>query len=270
MNTNDLDIAEQYIMEINRIPLLSLEDELKYARRVIEGDEYARNKMCESNLRLVVKIAQKYTGRGLEFMDLIQEGNSGLIHAVDKYDPEKGFKFSTYATYWIKQAILRALQNHSRTIKISPYIQEKLNKMKKAESELVQTFGREPSDEEIADQMGLTIKEVISLRSYDLNTLSIDATMGDTENSMHEMLADTVDPCYLEIEERMAANNIREYMECLSDKEKKIMTLRYGLGKDNGMTLDEVGFEMNLTRERVRQIEDTALRKMRITASRRF
>lgn len=270
MSSKDLNIEEQYIKEINSIPLLTPDEELEYARRVIQGDKEARNKMCESNLRLVIKVAQKYKGRGLDFMDLIQEGNSGLLHAVDKFDPEKGYKFSTYATWWIRQAITKAITEHGKTIKISSFIQEKLVKMRKTENSLVVDLGREPTDEEIAKEMGLTMKEIANLRRFDVNTTSIDATVGDSDNSLHEMISDTEDPCYLAIEERFAINNIREYMECLTDKEKKIMTLRYGIGKDGGMSLDEVGLVMNLTRERVRQIEEIALKKMRKLAARKM
>lgn len=270
MSSKDLNIEEQYIKEINSIPLLTPDEELEYARRVIQGDKEARNKMCESNLRLVIKVAQKYKGRGLDFMDLIQEGNSGLLHAVDKFDPEKGYKFSTYATWWIRQAITKAITEHGKTIKISSFIQEKLVKMRKTENSLVVDLGREPTDEEIAKEMGLTMKEIANLRRFDVNTTSIDATVGDSDNSLHEMISDTEDPCYLAIEERFAINNIREYMECLTDKEKKIMTLRYGIGKDGGMSLDEVGLAMNLTRERVRQIEEIALKKMRKLAARKM
>ena len=270
MSTKDLNIEEQYIKEINAIPLLTQEEELQYARQVIAGDKDARNKMCEHNLRLVIKVAQKYKGRGLDFMDLVQEGNSGLIHAVDKFDPEKGFKFSTYATWWIRQSITKAITEHGKTIRISPFIQEKLTKIRKAENALVLELGREPTDEEIANKIGLTLKEIKNLRRFDVNTTSIDATMGDSNNSLHEMISDTEDPCYFEIEERLAIKNIREYMECLTDKEKRIITLRYGIGKEGGLSLDEIGNMMNLTRERVRQIEELALKKMRRAASKRL
>ena len=271
MKTKEMNIEDQYIKEISAIPLLTPEEELECARKVVAGDAAARNKMCESNLRLVIKVAQKYKGRGLDFMDLVQEGNSGLIRAVDKFDPEKGFKFSTYATWWIRQAITRAIIEHGKTIKISPFIQDKLLKMKTAEGRLVQDYGREPSDEEIAEEMGITLKEMINLRSFDVSTTSIDATIGDSENSLHEMISGTEEPCYLKIEEKLAAGHVREYMECLTDKEKRIISLRYGIGKDaGGMTLDEVGEIMGLTRERVRQIEEIALKRMRTVAARKM
>ena len=268
--SKDLDIAEQYMKEINRIPLLSREEELKYARLVLQGDAEARNKMCEHNLRLVAKIAQKYIGKGLEFMDLVQEGNIGLTRAVDKYNPEKGYKFSTYATFWIRQGITRALTDQSRMIKIPAYMQDKISKLRKTSAKLMQEFGREPTDEEIAEQMGLSIEDVEEMHKYALDTISLESPLGDSDNTLAEMIADTEGLPIAEIEEKMAVDNIREYMQCLTDKERQTLTLRFGMGTGNTMTLEEVGNVMNLTRERVRQIESEALKKMRNVATRRL
>lgn len=264
----EINIVNQYIKEINKIPLLTAEEEKTLTEKAISGDDEAKKKVCEANLRLVVKIAQKYSNQGVDFMDLVQEGNCGLIRAVEKFDPNKGYKFATYATYWIRHNIMRALNEHGKVIRIPSWMQERILKMNRISNNLMAELGRAPSVEEIAEKMELTVDEVIDAKSYNHETISMDLEIGDSENSLHEIIASEEDPFYEKVENEEAKGNIREYMECLTDKEKRILSLRYGIGKEEGLTLEEIGVAMNLTRERVRQIEEIALRKLRSVMTR--
>ena len=260
------DPVRMYLKEIGRIPLLSFEEELELAKRVLENDEEAKQKLAESNLRLVVSIAKKYVGRGMLFLDLIQEGNMGLIKAVEKFDYKKGYKFSTYATWWIRQAITRAIADQARTIRIPVHMVETINKLSRVQRQLLQELGREPTAEEISERMdGLTPEKVREIQKVALEPVSLETPVGDEDDShLGDFLEDkgAVSP-------DSYANNqlLKEELDIvlsdLTEREEKVLRLRFGLVDGQTRTLEEVGKEFNVTRERIRQIEAKAIRKLK-------
>ena len=262
------DSVRLYLREIGKIPLLTPEEEADLAQRILEGDKAAKDKMVESNMRLVVSIAKRYSGRGLDFLDLIQEGNTGLLRAVDKFDPSKGFKFSTYATWWIRQAITRAIADQARTIRIPVHMVETINKVLRSSRKLTQELNREPTNEEIAKEMGMDVEKIEYVMRIKQDIASLDASVGKDGDDEDSVLGD-----FVEDEERIspedsAANQIlkeqlAEIITSLSDREQKIIKLRFGIGGGRPHTLEEVGAEFSVTRERIRQIEAKALSKLR-------
>lgn len=254
-----------YLKEIGKIPLLLPDDEIRLAKRMQEGDEYAGRQLAEANLRLVVSIAKKYTGRGMPLLDLIQEGNLGLIRAVEKYDYRKGFKFSTYATWWIRQAITRALADQARTIRIPVHMVETLNKMMHASRQLTQELGRQPTTEEIAERLEVAPERVEELRRIAQEPVSLETPVGEEEDSH---LGDFIQDENVAIPADQAAfqvlqEQLEEALATLTERERLVLKLRFGLIDGRAHTLEEVGQEFNVTRERIRQIESKALRKLR-------
>ncbi len=260
------DPVRMYLKEIGRIPLLTREQEIKLAQQAESGSLKAKDKLTASNLRLVVSIAKKYIGRGMTFLDLIQEGNKGLIRAVEKYDWTKGFKFSTYATWWIRQAITRAIADQARTIRIPVHMVETINKLMRTARKLMQELGREPTPEEIAEAMeDMTPDKVREILKISQNTTSLETPIGDEEDSvLGDFIADDnqVSP-YEATSQQMLRENIGEVLGALSDREAKVLKMRFGLNSSKAMTLEEVGQKFGVTRERIRQIEAKALRKLR-------
>ena len=257
-----------YLKEIGRIPLLTAEEELELGRQIAEGDTEARRKMEEANLRLVVAVAKHYAGKGMQFMDLIQEGNIGLMRAVEKFDYTKGSKFSTYAVWWIKEAILRALDSQSREIRVPVRVAQNMNKISKTERKMEQTLGLEVAAEEIAKELHMTTEEVERMQSYIKNPVSLETPVGDEENSnLEDFIEDTQEPTP---EEAVAAlvqkEEVQEMLSTLTEKEQKILRLRYGLEDGNVHTLEETGQILGVTRERIRQLESRALEKLRKSA----
>lgn len=264
------DPVRMYLKEIGRIPLLSREQEIALAQRVERGDLAAKAKLTSSNLRLVVSIAKKYIGRGMTFLDLIQEGNKGLIRAVEKYDWVKGFKFSTYATWWIRQAITRAIADQARTIRIPVHMVETINKMVRIQRRLMQDLGREPTPEEIAEQMELAPDKIRDIIKISQKTTSLETPIGDDEDSyLGDFIPDESQPSpYDATSRRLLKENIDEVLSSLSDREAKVLKMRFGLGY-KPMTLEEVGKKFGVTRERIRQIEAKALRKLKHPSKRK-
>mgnify|MGYP003290829114 CR=1 FL=1 len=263
MSVNDP--VRMYLKEIGKIPLLSAEEELEVAKRLEEGDEAAHNTMVEANLRLVVSIAKRYVGRGLQFLDLIQEGNLGLIKAVDKFDYSKGYKFSTYATWWIRQAISRAIADHARTIRIPVHMVETINRVSRASHELTQDLGRDPTATEIADKLSLSTEKVEEIMRVAQEPISLETPIGEEDDSH---LGDFIqDEDASEPADAAAYAMLREQLsgvlKTLTPREEKVLRLRYGLEDGKMHTLEEVGDEFEVTRERIRQIEAKALRKLR-------
>ena len=257
-----------YLKEIGRIPLLTAGEELELGRQIAEGDTEARRKMEEANLRLVVAVAKHYAGKGMQFMDLIQEGNIGLMRAVEKFDYTKGSKFSTYAVWWIKEAILRALDSQSREIRVPVRVAQNMNKISKTERKMEQTLGREVAAEEIAKELHMTTEEVERMQSYIKNPVSLETPVGDEEDSsLEDFIEDTQEPTP---EEAVAAlvqkEEVQEMLSTLTEKEQKILRLRYGLEDGNVHTLEETGQILGVTRERIRQLESRALEKLRKSA----
>ena len=257
-----------YLKEIGRIPLLTAEEELELGRQIAEGDTEARRKMEEANLRLVVAVAKHYAGKGMQFMDLIQEGNIGLMRAVEKFDYTKGSKFTTYAEWWIKEAILRALDSQSREIRVPVRVAQNMNKISKTERKMEQTLGREVAAEEIAKELHMTTEEVERMQSYIKNPVSLETPVGDEEDSnLEDFIEDTQEPTP---EEAVAAlvqkEEVQEMLSTLTEKEQKILRLRYGLEDGNVHTLEETGQILGVTRERIRQLESRALEKLRKSA----
>ena len=257
-----------YLKEIGRIPLLTAEEELELGRQIAEGDTEARRKMEEANLRLVVAVAKHYAGKGMQFMDLIQEGNIGLMRAVEKFDYTKGSKFSTYAVWWIKEAILRALDSQSREIRVPVRVAQNMNKISKTERKMEQTLGREVAAEEIAKELHMTTEEVERMQSYIKNPVSLETPVGGEEDSnLEDFIEDTQEPTP---EEAVAAlvqkEEVQEMLSTLTEKEQKILRLRYGLEDGNVHTLEETGQILGVTRERIRQLESRALEKLRKSA----
>ena len=262
------DSVRLYLREIGKIPLLSQEEEADLAQRIVKGDKKAKDKMVESNMRLVVSIAKRYSGRGLDFLDLIQEGNTGLLRAVDKFDPEKGFKFSTYATWWIRQAITRAIADQARTIRIPVHMVETINKVLRTTRKLTQELNREPTSEEIAKEMKMDKDKVEYVMRIKQDIASLDASVGRDGDDEDSVLGDFVEDEERASPEDSTANQIlkeqiAEIITTLSDREQKIIKLRFGIGGGRPHTLEEVGAEFAVTRERIRQIEAKALAKLR-------
>lgn len=260
-----------YLKEIGQIPLLTAAEELELGRRIAEGDVEAQRKMEEANLRLVVAVAKHYVGKGMQFMDLIQEGNIGLMRAVEKFDYTKGSKFSTYAVWWIKEAILRALDSQSREIRVPVRVAQNMNKISKTERKMQQTLGRDVAPEEIAKELHMTTEEVERMQSYIKNPVSLETPVGDEEDSsLEDFIEDTKEPTPEEaVAELVQKEEVRELLSTLSEKEQKILRLRYGLEDGNVHTLEETGQLLGVTRERIRQLESRALEKLRKSAGSR-
>jgi len=262
------DSVRLYLREIGKIPLLSAEEEADLAQRIVKGDKKAKDKMVESNMRLVVSIAKRYGGRGLDFLDLIQEGNTGLLRAVEKFDPEKGFKFSTYATWWIRQAITRAIADQARTIRIPVHMVETINKVLRTTRKLTTELNREPTNEEIAKELDMEPEKIDYVMRIKQDIASLDASVGREGDDEDSVLGDFVEDEERDSPEDSAANQIlkeqlAEILSTLSEREQKIIRLRFGIGGGRPHTLEEVGNEFAVTRERIRQIEAKALSKLR-------
>ena len=259
------DPVRLYLKEIGKIPLLTAEQELEYSKKMMEGDEEAKKKLSEANLRLVVSIAKKYVGRGMLFLDLIQEGNLGLIKAVEKFDYRKGYKFSTYATWWIRQAITRAIADQARTIRIPVHMVETINKLIRTSRHLLQQLGREPTIEEIAKEMEMPVERVKEIKKVAQEPVSLETPIGEEEDShLGDFIPDDDAPSPSEIAAyTLLREQLDEIIETLTPREAKVLRLRFGLEDGKARTLEEVGKEFNVTRERIRQIEAKALRKLR-------
>ena len=259
------DPVRMYLKEIGKVPLLTAEEEVELAKRMEAGDEYAKQKLCEANLRLVVSIAKKYMGRGMLFLDLIQEGNLGLIKAVDKFDYRKGYKFSTYATWWIRQAITRSIADQARTIRIPVHMVETINKLIRVSRQMLQEQGREPTPDEIAAEMGITTEKVREIMKIAQEPVSLETPIGEEEDShLGDFIPDEDAPAPADAAAfTMLKEQLVDVLSTLTDREQKVLKLRYGLGDGRARTLEEVGKEFDVTRERIRQIEAKALRKLR-------
>ena len=259
------DPVRLYLKEIGKIPLLSPEEEIEYAKKMMDGDEEAKKKLSEANLRLVVSIAKKYVGRGMLFLDLIQEGNIGLMKAVDKFDPTKGYKFSTYATWWIRQAITRAIADQARTIRIPVHMVETINKLIRTSRHLLQQLGREPTIEEIAAEMEMPVEKVKEIKKVAQEPVSLETPIGEEEDShLGDFIPDDDAPSPSELAAyTLLREQLDEIIETLTPREAKVLRLRFGLEDGKARTLEEVGKEFQVTRERIRQIEAKALRKLR-------
>jgi len=266
----DDDVADDsvrlYLREIGKIPLLSSEEELALSQRVVAGEKRAKDQMAEANMRLVVSIAKRYVGRGLDLLDLIQEGNTGLLRAVEKFDPDKGFKFSTYATWWIRQAITRAIADQARTIRIPVHMVETINKLLRTQRRLTQELNREPTNEEIAKEMDIEVEKVEHIMKIKQDISSLDASIRDDEED--SVLADFIeDEDTVSPEEsatgQLLKEQVKDMLGALTEREQKILKLRFGLEDGKSHTLEEVGQEFSVTRERIRQIEAKALAKLR-------
>ena len=259
------DPVKVYLKEIGRVPLLSAEEEIELATRMANGDPYARKRLSEANLRLVVSIAKRYVGRGMQFLDLIQEGNLGLIKAVEKFDHTKGFKFSTYATWWIRQAITRAIADQARTIRIPVHMVETINKVKKVSSQLLHKNGHEPSAEEIAAELDMPLEKVREIIRVSQEPVSLETPIGEEEDShLGDFIQDDDAPAPQEVASHtLLKEQLGDVLSTLTEREEKVLRLRFGLEDGRSRTLEEVGKEFNVTRERIRQIEAKALRKLR-------
>ena len=259
------DPVRMYLKEIGQVRLLSAEEEIELAQRVTEGDQEAKNKLTEANLRLVVSIAKKYSGRGLHILDLIQEGNTGLIRAVDKFDWTKGNKFSTYATWWIRQAITRAIADQARTIRVPVHMVEVINKATRCNRKLVQELGREPTVEEIAAELGLPVEKIIEANRTAADTLSLDTPVGDEEDtSIGSFVEDERTPGPADATSNaLLAEALKEILDTLTEREADVLRMRFGMYDGRTHTLEEVGQIFGVTRERIRQIENKAIRKLR-------
>ena len=259
------DPVRMYLTEIGQVKLLSAEEEVDLAKRVAEGDQYAKNKLTEANLRLVVSIAKKYSGRGLHILDLIQEGNTGLIRAVDKFDWTKGNKFSTYATWWIRQAITRAIADQARTIRVPVHMVEVINKATRCNRKLVQELGREPTVEEIAKELNLPVEKIIEANRTAADTLSLDTPVGDEEDtSIGSFVEDERTPGPADATSNaLLAEALKEILDTLTEREADVLRMRFGMYDGRTHTLEEVGQIFGVTRERIRQIENKAIRKLR-------
>ena len=259
------DPVRMYLKEIGKVPLLSAEEEIELAKRMAEGDEDAKKRLAEANLRLVVSIAKRYVGRGMLFLDLIQEGNLGLIKAVEKFDYQKGFKFSTYATWWIRQAITRAIADQARTIRIPVHMVETINKLIRVSRQLLQELGREPLPEEIAEELDMPVERVREILKISQEPVSLETPIGEKEDSH---LGDFIQDDNVPVPAEAAAatllkEQLGEVLDTLTDREQKVLRLRFGMNDGRARTLEEVGKEFDVTRERIRQIEAKALRKLR-------
>ena len=259
------DPVRMYLREIGKIPLLSFDEEIELAQKILDGDEDAKKKLAESNLRLVVSIAKKYVGRGMLFLDLIQEGNMGLIKAVEKFDYTKGYKFSTYATWWIRQAITRAIADQARTIRIPVHMVETINKLIRTSRLLLQRLGREPSPEEIAEELEMPVERVMEIQKIAQDPVSLETPIGEEDDShLGDFIQDDDSPAPQDAAAyTMLKEQLEEVMNTLTPREAKVLKLRFGLEDGKARTLEEVGKEFDVTRERIRQIEAKALRKLR-------
>lgn len=262
------DSVRLYLREIGKIPLLSAEEELELAKKVKDGDKRAKDKMAEANMRLVVSIAKRYSGRGLDFLDLIQEGNTGLLRAVEKFDPDKGFKFSTYATWWIRQAITRAIADQARTIRIPVHMVETINKLLRTQRRMTQELNREPTIEELAKELEMEPEKVEYVIKIKQDITSLDAGVGRDGDDEDSVLADFIEDEDTATPEEAAASQllkeqVQDVLSTLSEREQKIVKMRFGLEGSKSHTLEEVGQEFAVTRERIRQIEAKALAKLR-------
>ena len=259
------DPVRMYLKEIGKVPLLNADQEIELAQKMEKGDEAAKKQLAEANLRLVVSIAKRYVGRGMLFLDLIQEGNMGLIKAVEKFDYRKGYKFSTYATWWIRQAITRAIADQARTIRIPVHMVETINKLTRVSRQLLQELGREPSPEEIAEEMDIPVDRVREIQKISQEPVSLETPIGEEEDShLGDFLPDDDVPAPSEAAASMILKEqLVEVLGTLTDREQKVLRLRFGLDDGRARTLEEVGKEINVTRERIRQIEAKALRKLR-------
>ncbi len=259
------DPVRMYLKEIGKVPLLTGEEEIELAKRMEEGDEWAKQKLCEANLRLVVSIAKRYVGRGMLFLDLIQEGNLGLIKAVDKFDWRKGYKFSTYATWWIRQAITRSIADQARTIRIPVHMVETINKLMRIQRQLLQEYGREATPEEIAAEMEISVEKVREILKIAQEPVSLETPIGEEEDShLGDFIPDDDVPAPAEAAAfSMLKEQLVEVLDTLTEREQKVLKLRFGLDDGRARTLEEVGKQFDVTRERIRQIEAKALRKLR-------
>ena len=258
------DPVRMYLKEIGKVPLLTAQEEIDLAKRMEAGDEYAKQKLCEANLRLVVSIAKKYVGRGMLFLDLIQEGNLGLIKAVDKFDWTKGYKFSTYATWWIRQAITRSIADQARTIRIPVHMVETINKLIRVSRQLLQEEGREPTPDEIAEEMGISVEKVREILKIAQEPVSLETPIGEEEDShLGDFIPDDDAPAPAEAAAfSMLKEQLVDVLGTLTEREQKVLKLRFGLEDGRARTLEEVGKKFDVTRERIRQIEAKALRKL--------
>ena len=268
LNTDGISIDDPvkvYLKEIGRVPLLSAEEEVELAIKMSQGDVAAKKRLSEANLRLVVSIAKRYVGRGMQFLDLIQEGNLGLIKAVEKFDHTKGFKFSTYATWWIRQAITRAIADQARTIRIPVHMVETINKVKKVNSQLLHENGHEPTNEQIAEKLEMPVEKVREIMRVAQEPVSLETPIGEEEDShLGDCLPDEDAPAPSDVASHtMLKEQLAEVLSTLTPREEKVLRLRFGLEDGRSRTLEEVGKEFNVTRERIRQIEAKALRKLR-------
>lgn len=259
------DPVRMYLKEIGKVPLLTAQEEIDLAKRMEQGDEYAKQKLCEANLRLVVSIAKKYVGRGMQFLDLIQEGNLGLIKAVDKFDWTKGYKFSTYATWWIRQAITRSIADQARTIRIPVHMVETINKLIRVSRQLLQEQGHEPSPDDIAKEMGISVEKVREILKIAQEPVSLETPIGEEEDShLGDFIPDDDAPAPAEAAAfSMLKEQLVDVLGTLTEREQKVLKLRFGLEDGRARTLEEVGKKFDVTRERIRQIEAKALRKLR-------
>ena len=259
------DPVRMYLKEIGKVPLITAEEEIELAKRMEKGDEEAKKRLCEANLRLVVSIAKRYVGRGMLFLDLIQEGNLGLIKAVDKFDYTKVYKFSTYATWWIRQAITRSIADQARTIRIPVHMVETINKLIRVSRQLLQTYGREPTPDEIAKEMGISVEKVREIQKIAQEPVSLETPIGEEEDShLGDFIPDEDVPAPAEAAAfSMLKEQLVEVLDTLTEREQKVLKLRFGLEDGRARTLEEVGKEFDVTRERIRQIEAKSLRKLR-------
>ena len=259
------DPVRMYLKEIGRVPLLTSDQEIDIAKRMADGDEEAKQQLAEANLRLVVSVAKRYVGRGMQFLDLIQEGNLGLIKAVDKFDYHKGYKFSTYATWWIRQAITRAIADQARTIRIPVHMVETINKLVRVNRQLLQELGREPRPDEIAEEMGISEEKVREIIKIAQEPVSLETPIGEEEDShLGDFIPDDDAPAPDSMATyAMLKKQLTEVLDTLTPREEKVVRLRFGLDDGKTRTLEDVGKEFNVTRERIRQIEAKALRKLR-------
>ena len=262
---SSVDSVRMYLKEIGKIDLLTFDQEVEYAKAIEKGSDAAREQLINANLRLVVSIAKKYIGRGLSFLDLVQEGNQGLMRAVEKFDWKRGFKFSTYATWWIRQAITRAIADQAKTIRIPVHMVETINKVYKATRALTQRLGHEPAVEQIAEEVGISVEKVEEIYRISQDTTSLATPVGDDEDSfLGDFIEDTTQPSpYEETSMELLRESIEEVLGSLDEREAKVLSLRFGLMGETPKTLEEVGKIFNVTRERIRQIEAKALRKLR-------
>ena len=258
------DPVKVYLKEIGKVPLLTADEEIGLAKRMSDGNQYAKDRLAEANLRLVVSIAKRYVGRGMHFLDLIQEGNLGLIKAVEKFDYEKGYKFSTYATWWIRQAITRAIADQARTIRIPVHMVETINRVMRVSRQLVQELGREPTSAEIAKELGQPEEKIREILKIALDPVSLETPIGEEDSQLGDFIPDDDIPAPVEATSHiMLKEQLSEVLETLTPREAMVLRLRFGLVDGRQRTLEEVGREFNVTRERIRQIESKALRKLR-------